>query len=214
MDETASAVTPMVNAWAVGAFIGYLLLVIGVGVSAARFSSTGVSEFFIGGRRINRFVVALSAVVSGRSAWLVLGVTGMAYAMGPSAMWAVVGYTVAELFLFLFYAPRLRRFSARHDCITVPDFFAVRFRDDGGSLRAVLVVVILLFMVGYVAGQFVSPAGSHRVNLQPHVADGLFCRGGHRVHHAGLQMHFDHVVAIGRGRTGGKRAILDNRVDK
>jgi SSS family solute:Na+ symporter len=141
--------------WAITAFLAYLLLTVGIGVYATRFSSAGVSEFFIGGRRMNRFVVALSAVVSGRSAWLVLGVTGMAYAMGPSAMWAVVGYTVAELFLFLFYAPRLRRFSARYDCITVPDFFAARFKDDRGSLRAVLVVVILLFMVGYVAGQFV-----------------------------------------------------------
>ncbi len=143
------------NPWAVGAFIAYLLLVVGIGVYATRFSSAGVSEFFIGGRRMNRFVVALSAVVSGRSAWLLLGVTGMAYAIGPSALWATVGYTVVELFLFLYYAPRLRRFSARYDCITVPDFFATRFEDERGSLRVVLVIVILLFMVGYVAAQFV-----------------------------------------------------------
>jgi sodium/proline symporter len=140
---------------AIAAFVAYLVLIIGIGVWATRFSSAGVSEFFIGGRRMNRFVVALSAVVSGRSAWLLLGVTGMAYAMGPSAVWAVVGYITVEFFLFLYYAPRLRRFSARQDCITVPDFFAARFEDERGTLRVVLVVVILLFMVGYVAGQFV-----------------------------------------------------------
>ena len=145
--------------WAIGAFVAYLVLVVAIGVYATRFSSAGVAEFFIGGRRMNRFVVALSAVVSGRSAWLLLGVTGMAYAMGPSATWAVVGYIVAELLLFLYYAPRLRRFGERYDCITVPDFFAARFADERGTLpgalRAVLVPVILLFMVGYVAGQFV-----------------------------------------------------------
>jgi SSS family solute:Na+ symporter len=139
---------PAASPWAVGAFVAYLVLVVGIGIYATRFSSAGVAEFFIGGRRMNRFVVALSAVVSGRSAWLLLGVTGMAYAMGPSAAWAVVGYIVVEVFLFLYYAPRLRRFSARYDCITVPDFYAAR-------LRALLVVVILLFMVGYVASQFV-----------------------------------------------------------
>ncbi len=37
----------------------------------------------------------------------------------------------------------------------MPDFFAARFEDERGTLRTVLVVVILLFMVGYVAGQFV-----------------------------------------------------------
>jgi SSS family solute:Na+ symporter len=155
VQETLTPAAISADPYAVAAFIGYLILIVGIGVWAARFSSAGVSEFFVGGRRMHRFVVALSAVVSGRSAWLLLGVTGMAYAMGPSATWAVVGYIVAELLLFLYYAPRLRRFSGRYDCITVPDFFAVRFGDEKGGLRALLAFVILVFMVGYVAGQFV-----------------------------------------------------------
>ena len=143
------------GAQAIAAFVAYLLVVLGIGAFSTRFSSGGVSEFFVGGRRMHRFVVALSAVVSGRSAWLLLGVTGMAYARGASAVWAVVGYIVVELLLFLYYAPRLRRFSETYDCITVPDFFAERFEDRSGALRSVLAIVILVFMVGYVAGQFV-----------------------------------------------------------
>ncbi|HUH13798.1 MAG TPA: sodium/proline symporter [Longimicrobiales bacterium] len=141
--------------WALGAFLGYLAMLVGIGIYAARFSSAGMSEFFVGGRRMNRFVVALSAVVSGRSAWLLLGVTGMAFTRGLSAVWAVVGYTVVELFLFLYYAPRLRRFSEVYDCVTVPDFFAARLGDRDGRLRVALAVVMLLFMVAYVAAQFV-----------------------------------------------------------
>ncbi len=141
---------------AVIAFVGYLVVVTGIGIWAARFSSAGVKEFFIGGRTMNRFVVALSAVVSGRSAWLLLGVTGMAYARGASAVWAVVGYIVVELFLFLYFARRLRRFSEAHDCITVPDFYAARFGDPKGVLRILLVAIILVFMVSYVSAQFVA----------------------------------------------------------
>jgi sodium/proline symporter len=144
-----------VDGYALGAFLGYLLLLVGIGVASARFSSAGPSEFFIGGRRMHRLVVALSAVVSGRSAWLLLGVTGMAWTLGASAVWAVAGYTVAELLLFLFYAPRLRRFSEAYDVITLPDFYAARFGDRDGRLRLLLAAVILLFMVGYVAAQFV-----------------------------------------------------------
>jgi sodium/proline symporter len=155
MQEVAAQVAVSANAYAVGAFVLYLVMIIGIGIYATRFSSAGISEFFVGGRKMHRFVVALSAVVSGRSAWLLLGVTGMAYARGASAVWAVVGYIVAELFLFLYYAPRLRRFSERYDCITVPDFYAERFRDRSGLLRITLAAVILVFMVGYVAGQFV-----------------------------------------------------------
>ena len=143
-----------VNTAALVAFIVYLVVLIGIGFWSARFSSEGLSEFFLGGRKMHRFVVALSAVVSGRSSWLLLGVTGMAFTMGASALWAVAGYTVVEAFLFLFYAPRLRRFSEHYDSITLPDFFADRFNDTG-ALRVVLAAVILVFMVAYVAAQFV-----------------------------------------------------------
>ena len=155
MQEGVAAVPVDAGPAAVGAFVVYILVILAIGVASTRFSSAGISEYFVGGRRMHRFVVALSAVVSGRSAWLLLGVTGMAYARGASALWAVVGYTAVELLLFLVFAPRLRRFSGRHDCITVPDYFAARFDDRSGALRTLLVAVILVFMVGYVAGQFV-----------------------------------------------------------
>ncbi|HBZ38224.1 MAG TPA: sodium/proline symporter [Balneola sp.] len=145
-----------VDRHAVYAFIGYLILLISIGLYSARFSSSGISEFFIGGRKMNKVVIALSAVVSGRSAWLLLGVTGLVYVQGASAIWAVVGYTVVELILFLTYAKKLREFSEEHDCITVPDFFAERFGDKTGTLRSILIITFLIFMVSYVSAQFVA----------------------------------------------------------
>lgn len=155
MDETQS-LSIALDPYAIAAFVGYLLFLIGIGIYSSRFSSRGISEYFIGGRKMNRFVVALSAVVSGRSAWLLLGVTGMAYAQGPSAIWAVAGYIIVELFLFLYYARRLRNFTEKRNCITVPDFFADRFDDRDGYLRITIVVIFLLFMIGYVSAQFVA----------------------------------------------------------
>ena len=105
----ASATSLSLSGWALGTFVVYLCLVICVGFAARRFSSQGIGEFFLGGRRLGTFVVAVSAVVSGRSAWLLLGVTGMAYARGASAVWTVVGYILAELLLFAFLGRRLRR---------------------------------------------------------------------------------------------------------
>ena len=140
----------------VGSFLAYLFLVIAIGIYAARFASSGIGEFFLAGRKMHRFVVAWSAVVSGRSAWLLLGVTGIAYQMGAAAVWTVSGYTIAELFLFLYYAGRLRRFSQVYDCLTLPDFFAARFADKTGILRIPLVTIILVFMVSYVSAQFVA----------------------------------------------------------
>lgn len=136
-------------------FVSYFILVILIGFFSLNYSSRGISEYFIGGRKMNLFVVALSAVVSGRSAWLLLGFTGQSYTMGLSAIWAVVGYIVVEFFLFLYYAPKLRIFAGKHNCITIPDFFSARFHDKNGSLRILITVIFLIFMVSYVAAQFV-----------------------------------------------------------
>ncbi len=155
IQEAPTSVQIAADPYAVTAFLGYLAVVVAIGLFSRKFSSAGVSEFFVGGRRMNRIVVALSAVVSGRSAWLLLGVTGMAYSMGATAVWAVAGVALAEAIQFIFYAQRLRRFSEKYNCITLPDFFAARFDDRNGILRTVLVTVILIFMVGYVSAQLV-----------------------------------------------------------
>ncbi len=139
---------------AVGAFVAYLVLILAIGALSARFSSRGIGHFFVGGRAMNRWVVALSAVVSGRSAWLLLGVTGMAWSMGVGAVWAVVGYTAVEFVLFLTLARRLRRVAGEADCVTLTDVFVARLGDPRGTLRMTLSVVILVFMAAYVAAQF------------------------------------------------------------
>lgn len=154
--EEFQAVILQIDPYAFGAFAGYLLMIILIGIYAARFSSRGLANFFIGGRKMGVLVVALSAVVSGRSAWLLLGFTGMAFTMGVSALWAALGYTLVEFFLFFYYAPRIRRFSEKYDCITIPDFFAERFNDRTGTLRWVTVIIIILFMIAYVSAQFVA----------------------------------------------------------
>ncbi len=136
-------------------FIVYILLIVIIGVLSTRFSSRGITHYFIGGRQMGRLVVAMSAVVSGRSAWLLLGFTGMAYTMGMSALWAAVGYIFTEFLLFFYYAGRIRRFTEKYDCITLPDFYTERFRDKG-LLRVLVVVIIALFMIAYVSAQLVA----------------------------------------------------------
>jgi len=133
------------------AFAVYFLAVLIVGALTARRSSRSVVDFFLGGRRMGSWVVALSAVASGRSAWLVLGLSGMAYSKGISAVWACVGYILVELFLFLFLGKRLRNFTAERGDITLPDFLESRFASP--ALRIISVVVLLAFLTTYLGAQ-------------------------------------------------------------
>lgn len=142
------------NIWALSAFILYLLMMVGIGIITTRFSSFGIAEFFLGGRKMKTFVVALAAVTSGRSAWLLIAMSGMAFARGVSAIWAVVGYILMELFLFVYAGRRLRNFTGNMGNLTIPDYLESRFEDKSHILRIFSVIPIIIFMVSYVSAQF------------------------------------------------------------
>ena len=137
---------------ALAVFVLTLFLPVGVGLLALR-RTRDQSDFFVGGRAMGKLVVALSAVSSGRSSWLVLGVSGLAYTMGASAVWAIVGYTAVEFLQFLTIGPRLRRAAERYDSITLLDYLESRFEDEGHLVRLVGATVITIFMTAYVAAQ-------------------------------------------------------------
>ncbi|NNF00261.1 MAG: sodium/proline symporter [Pyrinomonadaceae bacterium] len=137
-------------------FVIYLVALIAIGMISARSSSTGVGAYFLANRSLNKYVVAISAVASGRSAWLLLGFVGIAYAKGIAAIWAALGYIVVECLLFFFYAPKLRKLTEENDDITIPDFYVSQLGDRSGLLRGLLVLVIAVFMVAYVSAQFVA----------------------------------------------------------
>ncbi len=139
-----------------GAILGlalYLLIVVLVGVLVSRRAGRNIGEYYLGGRKMSDFVVALSAVVSGRSAWLMMGVVGATFVYGVRMAWFIPGYVIAELLMFLFAAPRIRRFTEAHDDVTFIDYFASRFRDRSGALRVVAAVIIALFFTAYVGAQ-------------------------------------------------------------
>ena len=140
--------------WLFFAFGAYLALLIGIAIWAAKARTRNIGEFLVGGKRMNEWVVALSAVVSGRSAWLILAVSGVAYSFGIAAVWLVVGYISMELFMFLGPGRRLKRYTQASGDITLPDYFASRLKDVGNIIRVISVIVIFCFIVPYCAAQF------------------------------------------------------------
>lgn len=109
---------------------------------------------------MNSFVVGLSAISSGRSSWLVLGLSGVAYVSGTGAIWAIVGYIVVEAWQFIYIGRKLRRETQAMDSITLLDYFESRFKDKTGMLRIAGVIIIGIFITAYVAAQFNAGAKS------------------------------------------------------
>ncbi len=134
-------------------FIVYLVVILVVGLMTVRLTKT-LDDYILAGRRLNVWVVAFSERASGESAWLLIGLPGLAWASGFSALWPAIGCTFGIFFSWVFIAQRLRVNSERYNAITLPDFFEARFKDDTRLLRVVATIVIVFFFTMYVSAQF------------------------------------------------------------
>ena len=149
----------LTNPLAFFVFLLTLFLPIFIGFLTVR-RTKNQSDFFVGGRAMDKFVVALSAVSSGRSSWLVLGVSGMAYMLGTGAVWALVGYITVEMLQFVYVGRKLRKQTEKMESITLLDYFDSRYEDRKQVLRIAGSIIIAIFITAYVAAQFNAGAKS------------------------------------------------------
>jgi sodium/proline symporter len=133
-------------------FLGYLIVVVVVGLLTYRFMRAP-GDFFLGGRRLSVWIIAISERASGESGWFLLGLPGLAYASGVQAFWAVVGCAWGIFLSWNVIAPRLRAYVVESGVLTIPSYFEDRFADRSGVLRLVSLLVIVFFYTFYVAAQ-------------------------------------------------------------
>lgn len=138
----------------IATLIVYQLLLVGIGLWAARRTADG-GDFFLAGRRLGPVVGAISYASSASSAWTLLGLSGFAFVVGLSAVWVVVGSVLGMIVAWWWIAPRMMQFSRRHELMTLTDFLA---HDAHGAARRAIVYlcsgVITVSFVFYIAAQF------------------------------------------------------------
>ena len=142
----------------IGSFAGYLALMLGIGFFFTK-RQTDLGDYYLGGRKMNKWVVALSAQASDMSGWLLMALPGAIYLGGISEAWIGVGLLIGTYLNWKIVAQRLRIYSqVCNDSITIPDFICNRFRDPSGISRIIAAVIILVFFTFYTASGFVSCA--------------------------------------------------------
>ena len=133
----------------------YLGVMVLIGVLFSR-KNNDTSDFYLGGRKLGPVVTAMSAEASDMSSWLLMGLPGVAYLSGcAEAGWTAIGLAIGTYFNWLIVAKRLRRYSHKaNNSITIPSFFANRYRDKSNSLLAISAIMIVIFFVPYTASGF------------------------------------------------------------
>lgn len=136
------------------AIILYMLMMVAIGAVVSKRNKTA-SDYYLGGRKLGPLVTAMSAEASDMSGWLLMGLPAVALMGGlAEAFWTAVGLAIGTYLNWLFVAKRLRRYSAKIDAFTIPDFFAKRFGDNSRILVTVSALLIVIFFIPYTASGF------------------------------------------------------------
>lgn len=125
-------------------FVIYLLVIVLVSLFFWKLGSKSMENFFLGGRRINRFTTVVSTIVSGRSGFQIFTLIWLTYITGISAIWGLLGYVIFEFLSFRFIGPKVKEFAHDHDCTTFPEYISNRFSDKYNILRTFLSLIILV----------------------------------------------------------------------
>jgi len=136
-------------------FLAYLVLLLIKGSLTFRYNKT-IADFVLAGRRLGPWLVSISERSSGESAWLLIGLPGLALASGFNAIWPAIGCVAGILFSWTFISRRLRMETEKHNALTLPDLFESRFSDNTHALRIVSTIIIILFFTVYVSAQFLA----------------------------------------------------------
>ncbi len=139
-------------------FFVYIFVMLAIGVLAAK-STKSLMDYVLGGRKLGRVITGLSAGASDMSGWLLMGLPGALYVGGLCQAWIAIGLTIGQWCNWKFVATRLRSFTQHaSNSLTLPDYFAARFKDKYRITSVVAALIILIFFVVYCASGMVSGA--------------------------------------------------------
>ena len=130
----------------------YFLILLGIGFFASKRVSN-ITDYYVGGKKLNYWIAALSARSTGESGWLLIGVTGMGALIGISALWIVVGEVLGVWLSWQFMAKKFKRMTDEYDSITIPDFLVSHFKSTTHTLRIIAATALSLFVIIYVSAQ-------------------------------------------------------------
>jgi sodium/proline symporter len=139
------------NPWVIGVVAGYLLVTLLIGAWATRRTRSS-ADFFVAGRSLGMFVMAIAAFASVQSGFGILGGTGITFSAGLTFVTgigfaAVLGFGLA----WFLVGRRLFDLGQQGEVYTVGD--VVERRYGSKAVRGAMALAIVLGVVGYLGTQ-------------------------------------------------------------
>jgi SSS family solute:Na+ symporter len=112
-------------------------------------------EYFVGGRTIGWIVTALTYAATTYSAFMMVGLVGLAYASGIGAMIFELAYLVATLLIIGYYGKRVWQLGHAHGLVSPMELFTTRY---GRATEGIGAGVAFLALIPYSSVQMIGLA--------------------------------------------------------
>lgn len=132
------------------AFCTYFFVICVIGILSYKRQRTD-SDFIVGNRSLNFWVIALSAHSSDMSSWLFMGFPAAIMLGGITQWWIALGLLLGMYLNWQFVATRLRILTEKLNCYTLSTFFERRFHDTSGIVRPLTAVMAVVFLSCYLS---------------------------------------------------------------
>ncbi|MCE5315795.1 MAG: sodium/proline symporter [Parachlamydia sp.] len=137
------------------AFLAYFLVLLTIGILSYRKQRTD-SDFIVGNRSLNFWVIALSAHASDMSSWLFMGFPTAIMLRGLPQSWIAIGLLFGMFLNWQLIAKKLRIATEKLESYTLSTFFERRFKDTSGIIRILTAMMTIFFLSWYLSSGLMS----------------------------------------------------------
>ena len=157
--------------------VSYKVLLILIGLWAQR-RVNSEQDFFLASGQLGPWVAAVSYSASSASAWTLLGMSGLAFSIGLSALWLAAGAVLGCVFSWVVLAPRVMAAAQAEPMMSATEFIALGTQGRERRRIVVLVSAIILFcFVVYIASQFQGAGNTFASTFDMSSADSIVLGG-------------------------------------
>jgi len=133
------------------ALLVWIAIATGVAYLAKRGLGEGVTEYFIGGRKLGGFISGMTYSATTYSAFMLVGLVGLTYNSGVGALGFEMTYLIFTVLLLMVFAPRFWLAGRKYDILTPSELLSKRYENRWAG--AVSSLVFLVMLVPYAAVQ-------------------------------------------------------------
>ncbi len=130
----------------------YFVVLLAIGVWASK-KIRNSEDYMLAGRNLGFWLFTLLIVCSICSGMTLIGTSEFGFASGWPGIWEQIFVPLAASFCIIFFGSKLNQIGKKHGCMTLEDYFALRY-ENNRELRALSALASIAVSMVYLVGQY------------------------------------------------------------